>query len=198
MSTKIYNAYKFAGTIQELHAVLVEMRKKYHERVIEILSSVPLDTPAAALFFNQPKLIDKCQRDHLLPDEELKNKTFGELNMFSLDSVLTTAVESERSLPINFEASAVVYLHEDMILVQFFGIEKLSETLSPAFTDFHYQNQVDQPDNVSDEEWEYRERVWDSVFNGITAFADAGFVYDIYAKRHCFEIAREVIDRRKK
>lgn len=34
--------------------------------------------------------------------------------------------------------------------------------LSQAWDDFHYQNQADRPDDISDDEWEHRRHTWDN------------------------------------
>jgi hypothetical protein len=49
---------------------------------------------------------------------------------------------------------------------------KLIESIS---NDFHYQNQGDKPNNISDEEWSFRRQKWDELVD--YKFSDSGFKY---------------------
>jgi|SRR5579884_2410585 len=65
--------------------------------------------------------------------------------------------------PFNIEASVVVFIHKKDLYVQFFGVpDELYENAS--LIDSHYQNQTDQPEEVSDEEWQQRRKLTDEIF----------------------------------
>ena len=65
--------------------------------------------------------------------------------------------------PLNVSSSAVVYFYKRKIFVQFFDVHH-SFLEDERLQDFHYQNQVDMPDNVTNRHWNYRCKVWDAIF----------------------------------
>lgn len=77
----------------------------------------------------------------------------------------------------NNYAELCVFFHKGQIYTQFFWTGPL--TLSDRFTDFHYQNQTDPPDDIAYEEYEQRRIIWDEILErsgGIPAYC--GLVYD--------------------
>lgn len=55
---------------------------------------------------------------------------------------------------------------EDKILVMFFGdvfVKKYLETKTDYFSDYHYQDQTDRPEDISESEWKHRCAVWDKA-----------------------------------
>lgn len=48
--------------------------------------------------------------------------------------------------------------------------------------DYHYQDQTDKPDGISDKDWNFRNRVWSDIFDGISCVwkpSEGGATYDI-------------------
>lgn len=48
--------------------------------------------------------------------------------------------------------------------------------------DYHYQNQTDKPEDISNRDWDFREEVWEDIFEDISALwipSEAGAVYKI-------------------
>lgn len=45
--------------------------------------------------------------------------------------------------------------------------------------DFHYQNQTDQPEDVSDQEWAVRSHVWDTVLGVTSVPSQEGYSIDL-------------------
>lgn len=45
--------------------------------------------------------------------------------------------------------------------------------------DFHYQNQTDQPEDISDEEWQHRSQIWNDIFDVYFTPGEAGPTYEI-------------------
>lgn len=55
---------------------------------------------------------------------------------------------------------------EDKILVMYFGdeiVRKYLETKTDYFSDYHYQDQTDRPENISESEWKHRCADWDKA-----------------------------------
>ena len=147
MSTKIYNAYKYNGTITELHKELFRMR---------------LD----------------CRQ---LIENKLIEIQHGRMDFWDLSAMMGKGFGGESfAKRIGIDDCAIIYPHEDNLYVQFFNPSDLGDyrsevmELNGNFKDYHYQNQTDKPDEVSDEDWEERGRVWDEIFEGLDNDAPTG------------------------
>ena len=138
MSTKIYNAYKFVGKdIHELVSKLKDMRREHIAATVYMLRGTIRD-------FSGSSMDELSVAYHKLADLVREDMKSGVNSSF------------------NLTAAAVIYSFEGQLYIQFFGLDK-NVIISPQyFIDFHYQNQVDRPDDITDIEWAERERVWDS------------------------------------
>ena len=47
------------------------------------------------------------------------------------------------------------------------------------YDEYHYQNQTDKPDDISDEQWSERKNIWNEIFDEYCTPSDAGLVYEI-------------------
>lgn len=81
--------------------------------------------------------------------------------------------------PFNIECSIVLYKHRKGYFIQFFGVDRKLYETNVKLTDFHYQNQVDRDESISDEDWEEREKVWDEIFEESNAPSAAGLAIEI-------------------
>lgn len=84
-------------------------------------------------------------------------------------------------LKYKFSESVVVYPYKDRVFVQFFGNNDLMKIVNKCklFKDFHYQNQTDKPERLTEKEWRNREKIWDNIFKGNDNIpAQSGLVYD--------------------
>jgi hypothetical protein len=94
----------------------------------------------------------------------------------------------------NKTCSAVIYILAEKTVVQFFGIDKSMKLEIAGFLemvngkDYHYQNQTDKPDDVSDEEWAERERFWDAVFDIDPIPANVGFTYELITEKEAIAL----------
>lgn len=75
-------------------------------------------------------------------------------------------------IPFENEFYGIVYTQQPELTKDF-----LSHT--DIVRDFHYQNQADEPEDVSDEEWKERKRVWEAIFDNNSIPALNGFLYQI-------------------
>lgn len=178
MSTKIYDAFEcFSGDIFGVFAELKAFRLKY----------------ARTVLLEMRKLFK--------PDADF----------MTIMSLMKKSIESGMNTPFNVKASAVVYLYTDeshntttkrpyrRIFVQFFGIgydkpyRRLLENLDPeVFSDFHYQNQSDKPDDVTDEDWDARDDLWDRIIGSNTTFSDAGLSFELLPSNFEYDVATVV------
>ncbi len=49
-----------------------------------------------------------------------------------------------------------------------------------GIVDFHYQNQTDRPEEISEEDWEHRKEVWDRLFMGSSVPAETGLMLNLF------------------
>lgn len=147
MSTKIYNAYIWNDTVEELMSFLKDLRKSYiQEASLHLVS-----------FSNYLK--------H--KEEEYKS----EGKYFSLSTYIRSCINSGLNEPDNIEASAAVYFNQGKIAVQFFGFEvfyrddkrPMMEIIKnhPKLMEYEYWDNVDEPEDIAEDQWEERKLFWD-------------------------------------
>lgn len=103
--------------------------------------------------------------------------------------------------PFNIEMSACIYFDQGKIYVQFFGLDRGFQRLIDSrlwLSDFHYQNQTDRAEDVSEEDWNRREQIWDDIFAEETRYSSAGLSFrvmgsgdEIFVYNHCRKIEKE-------
>lgn len=200
MSTKIYNAYRFNGNLNQLESVKREIKQMYHGYILETL--LKLKNEPLNRFFKDDgegaSVVYEWENDR---DKSLKDLSYGVLN-----NVLE--YHSERCLvhPLNFSASIVLYIHTNDIYLQFFGLDSCESVQKyiqelrnkGILLDYHYQDQTDKPENVSDIEWQMREEVWNEIFESDSRPFSAGFVNDLASCFFsvCYEFRNLVSDRK--
>jgi len=188
MSTKIYNAYLFGGTLREVFDLKERLQKAYKIDVINRLNALR-DYPIASIsaFGNNARATRYL--------EAYKDKTLKDVPYFYLYDILREICERSFHEPLNFDASIVLYQHEDQIILQFFGldaafvecvgiIQKL--VIGGKLVDFHYQNQTDRPDEITADEWLRREKAWNEIFDFSSKPSIAGF--SVRLRNMLFEI----------
>jgi len=170
MSTKIYNAYLWDGAVEELMLFLKELRIKYAEEAT----------------------LHLVQFSGYLKEKEEEHKKEGKY--FSLSSYLGSCINSGLNEPDNLDASAAVYFHRGKIAVQFFGLDlfyrdgkrPMMEILSnnPKLSEYDYWNNVDQPDEVTEEKWDERKDFWDFL----RVPCEDGLIYEFSSRNTLWEI----------
>jgi hypothetical protein len=78
--------------------------------------------------------------------------------------------------------SAVIYPHKTGTYIQFFlsrEFHPLYEKKKKVITDFHFQNQADEPTNIPKKEWKAREKIWEEIFNDYKQTpSESGLLYE--------------------
>ncbi len=167
MSTKVYDAFIYKGKIEDLMRWLFKKREQYKEY--------------------------KKKEISLLFNFKGNKKEFGN-SYFAIADLIERAVKQEKNIVINYQAQAVVYFHKGKIYVKFFSLPpKLLPKKNSKFIDFHYQNSTDKPNNISQREWNYRERTWDEIMK-YNSFGENGLTLEFTPPYFGFEIARYIIE----
>lgn len=165
MSTKIYNKWKVSIPASEVIKHLVETRKVVLGFVTAIVAEDVLKTAFEIYDLNLPKHKDKdfddiCQMVY----KELLDKKPSEEWWFRVGYL-----PHEETSIISINSS-----HGEMTK-KFLELHK--EWIGE---DYHYQNQTDQPDDVSDEEWEKRGDFYDVIFKDYWSSTEVMFHYDYF------------------
>lgn len=166
MSTKIYDAYVYSGSLESL------MRRftAYRREAIEVYAAYAAE---------------QLREAGIVRGSEIT---------VAVKSVLTSrmmveAVKSPSGRHVELvtpKCGAAVYFLRGKTLVQFFGVpHDLPTGTAPKFElpkryfrDFHYQNSTDRPRGVSAREWSERKRVWGRVFKDALTPAEAGLTFE--------------------
>lgn len=166
MSTKIYDAYLWNGTIEEL----MDFLRKFKNALIIEASNY--------LFSISNEIEDKLQK------RNAKRMLQNDREVY-IEDILFEASQDVHYNPLDTSGCVVVYFNQGRIAVQFFGInkpslkpyQKLGKIIEnfPKLKNYEYWNNVDIPDNISREEWEERAKFWE--FLDIPA--ENGLVYDM-------------------
>lgn len=181
MSTKIYDAYRTRHGLKAILAALKTLREKLGDKWKSDVASFLTGT--------------------VLSDSSDSSNTRCDLS-YTIH-VGTTIMQGMNGH--NPTASAVVYPHPDGgDVVQLFGLDNSPEckTLLKTFlrrlkaTDYHYQNQVDQPERVSQSEWNLRRKYWDIMLPGAGVPEENGFTFELITKQKAIEILLEGFSRR--
>lgn len=171
MSTKIYDAYEWKGGIEELMPVLIDYSKTY----IDGLKAFLTDSPYVLHLVKE-----------LGTDFDLERKIVMDLR---------EATRSMERNPLAFEASVVVLFHKGRIFVKKFGFGgwfKPVEFGHEKLVDFHYQNQVDEPEDVNHEDFEERGRIWEEILGERWTFGDIGLSYDFFSEDDIWDLALDI------
>jgi Leucine-rich repeat (LRR) protein len=97
--------------------------------------------------------------------ERKKDFSFFDFSYNSIASRYAQIKETEkRDTLVDFDFAVAVYPIRDKILARYFTEQNIFEKLwlSQDFVkDYHYQNQTDQPEKISEEDWDTRAKDWD-------------------------------------
>lgn len=163
MSTKIYEAYEWHGTMPELMELFKELREKYVKAATDSLCTFYTITTADS-------------------DEKV-----------SIYKEVTDSIRKGYRDVQNIEASFAVYFLDERVLFQPFGLSDLKVKIEhEKLKDYCYWNNVDEPEGMSEEEWDERAETWDRVFDGSGIPTNIGLIYELSNRATVFDICSRV------
>ena len=190
MSTKIYNAYIF-DKVYSLHEIMqmFESVKKEMAQYVSVAKSRYVTREMVHLYdfvsFFEPEKVASMVEKHnkidlkKLADYDMKQiwdflankpeetKMVKEILARYFDNKAYDDSQSNRRIDSCFDYNAEVTIipMENKTLLMYFGNPDMRDfvTKMPCLSDYHYQNQTDQPASISDEEWEMRRRDWEKA-----------------------------------
>ena len=182
MSTKIYSAYRIKKD-RDILALL----KKCKEIAIEVIAN---DESYLRLVHSMS--IAKALKDlsdnpkNSMAQYTIDEHKKGNVDDFWIESMLEKNQTSTSKINISAYLSCSIFYDADYWYIKFFTnernqytiIDKIVETLE--LEDYHYQNQTDTPEGVSDEDFEARGVKWDELLESSNGNYRDGFTYTIF------------------
>ena len=185
MSLKIYNAYIFDKpySLNDLslkmdHLRLVinrEVRKQIYQIVLNEFSYYYNYSNIYDIAHIQKKMenFSKWDKEILRCLAEKKWTLMYQYILLRTEEKVSdiSALQSVNSVPLcdkynyDFRCSLHIYPLGKKLLVLYVGRDNLQCFVSqqPYLLDYHYQNQTDKPEKISDEEWETRKQDWEEA-----------------------------------
>lgn len=171
MSTKLYTGIKFKSNklgevIRQLHSLKEEAVKRVQETFEDQ---------------NSPNFIRMCIFYMMLEGDGKKIE-----NYFHFERELKRKMREPYSdIGFDFRFNVVIYERKNKLYGTYFdntykNYQKLFD--NGIAVDYHYQNQCDKPDEVSWRDWNFREKVWEDIFEDVSCLwipREAGVTYDI-------------------
>lgn len=160
MSTKIYNAYRVKSSVTDIWGFLRELQQRArfeaYERIQALVSNHSAALPADDAAF-------------------LRLKDAGWTETFAKEQVVWEILQQRHPVAENYpkidcnaqitvrELDGRFYLHAGWGE----GVHGVFDFLNtmPELEDYHYQNQTDRPEDISEAEWEERRLVWDTLYD---------------------------------
>lgn len=184
MSIKIYNGYILDQnySLRELNDLFVDLRKKMQETAnksyLELIMDFCVYVQDMIAIFGKEKAEQMLQRE----ERFFKGSNFIDCWNCVEERVIEASKSDKRNFRYDFQSEVQILPIENKILLMYFGNDK-DELLQvfenePYISEYHYQNQTDKPDSISEEEWEERRRDWtDALPSWIPS--DTGFTIQL-------------------
>lgn len=163
MSTKIYSGYRLpVMSMQELLTFCQSVRRKIktgiREEFAKKIAGVCVSIVDAKAM-NIP--IGLYEQENFKVDE--KDSIIVNAKRYLDERIRASKKSPYRDVALDFGFSFTVHPLDDKILcIVYSGQQALTKVWEsfPEVQDYHYQNQTDQPEEISDKEWEQRSKDW--------------------------------------
>lgn len=173
MSTKIYDAYKLKGDydLMSLNKALSDLRKQVTGQCEDLIANIVvrkfLKLYYMSLFHGTDHSTDTDKTTTAVLEKILQHdmKLAWAYLYCEIASEIADASNTTRPSGYNFYNNLLLFPLKDKILAMYFGNTDIRRFIEnhEMFEDYHYQNQCDKPDNISDKEWDKRESDWNTA-----------------------------------
>jgi hypothetical protein len=190
MSTKIYNAYKFNGSYQELTDHIFAFRETWKQYQVDRISE----------FFKS--MTSKGSESPLLIKRE--DGTY-KVSFSKLMDLIEKDSESHEYKIFDVKCEFVIISHNRKLYVILMNIGDNQQKvfLNSRFEDFHYQNQsdpwyaYDPKDDTPKNRRHYklRKKVWDDVFKDSSSYAEVGSSIEFSGFRLFYSITEAIVNK---
>lgn len=204
MSTKIYDAYKFTHnySMYELSQIFDGLRTEIEDicnrDILQKVIAKTLyfynfkqangDDRVAEMVANTDHQNNQNADNHYIHgiwkavQEGKWQSVYIGVYMYIIDEISKSA-KSQFGGYYDYHCTLQIIPMETKTLAMFFGKSMLQYYLEsrPDFlTDYHYQNQTDRPEEISEEEWNLREKDWDKAIGPDYIPSQHGFTVDLF------------------
>lgn len=175
MSTKIYDAYKLKDDydLMSLNKALSDLRKQVTGQCEDLITNLVVRKFLKLYYITL--LYEKNYSTHAdidtvtttvldrIAQQDMKS-AWGYLYC-KITSEIADTSNTSRPSGYNFYNNLLLFPLKDKILAMYFGNTDIRRFIEnhDMFEDYHYQNQCDKPDDISDEEWDKRESDWNDA-----------------------------------
>lgn len=194
MSTKIYNAYR--AKITSLHDLDMFVKKLKHECQNRIMNDIIPQKMMSALF-NLTQIpiytkVTKTEHQWLKNKKDIYDDILGKNWM--TQNPISNVIEIVCSQLQGDNDQLAIFIDQTDIKMIAFGkylipfMEEIESRKNNTFqkyciTDFHYQNQSDHPENITEKEWNARIKTWKRLMPSMVPASD-GITIDIADNEH--------------
>lgn len=169
MSTKIYDAYRVNKivSINELMQILTEIRSEIEEKAKEDMAfkvAGKIQYYKDLYKYYGEEIFTQITDKHVLEmlsfikNNKSNNRLFWEEYPAFIEELKNDPYEHTK-------ATLQVIPCDERILAMYFGPREYISFVSKnkSFEDYHYQNQVDKPKEITEEEWDERKNNWEKA-----------------------------------
>lgn len=188
MSTTIYNGYYLdesylhMGKIQTFMKNVQEKIRPLQEEKMKIQqASILQDLLVHYYFQSTEQFQDYCKKTYGLEDLNCSFSFLSKIGLKHKEKQLE-AKDLFAESAYNMKVELVCIPIQDKVLVLYYGEHpEFRDTLEsfPEIFEYNYWNNVDQPEEISDEEWEQRKKDWDVALPGRGKPLEEGLVFTI-------------------
>lgn len=170
MSIKIYNGYMFDKNYSflELNALLGPLKKEIQAKAQELYSKKIIEKFLyiydCYTYWGEETALARMKEFTDKPELDW-HKILFQIEHFVYKEVKTACTKSERDFQYDLDCSLQILPIKDKILFLYYGEKKeyLDILESQSYVEeYHYQNQVDMPENISESDWKQRYKDWDA------------------------------------
>lgn len=172
MSIKIYNGYIIQKnlTLMELNELMNTLRKKWQEKMLRMYKKLYFEKFSlySDLYVVNPDTCKKILEENnisLFLQKETFSETLAVNLLWSLSDKIAKVSASGKYSPYNLSAQLQLLPLSDKLRILSFGNSEVDDLLQDIYAsmgieEYHYQNQTDKPEKISEEEWERRYQDW--------------------------------------
>ena len=173
MSTKIYDAYKLKGDydLMSLNQALSDLRKQDTEQCENLIANIDVRKFLKLYYMSLLHGTDHSTNTDKTTTAVLEKILQHDMKLAwaylycEIASEIADASNTTRPSGYNFHNNLLLFPLKDKILAMYFGNTDIRRFIEnhEMFEDYHYQNQCDKPDDISDKEWDKRESDWNTA-----------------------------------
>lgn len=137
--------------------------------------------------------------------DSIRGKLPADLTLYKLNELIKDNTVKQTGEWFDVESNVIFFWNRGLYYMIFYlpgymGVTgsdlsfKFLSKFDSFIEDFHYQDQSDKPDSVSDKEWKKRGKIWKEIFADTDVPRKAGFTFNIFNKYDSWRVAKYVLN----